>query len=350
MKKKNLSLQPRKLARPSVPAGERDTLEAIHLFESTGLIGLRTAAVAAMATVGQPLTGLFQPTRDLVTEHLQHWLQGETTIPASTVRELAGRLDLSVARLMTELVPVARQHARAPISNYRVGAVVQGDSGALYLGFNIEFSDNPLFHTVGAEQAALINAMNAGEKGIRSIACTNAPSGYCRQFLYELEVGGELKVHLTDRTIKLKSLLPSSFGPREMGQKGALLSSPKHELKLSRATRDAVVQHALEAACCSYAPYSHCPSGVALATRDQSFSGSYCENAAFNPSLSPFHAAVVSLNSHGFELSQVQRVVLVERPKQFVNQVHQMRSTQLLTEVLCPQAVFELHAAVHRAT
>jgi cytidine deaminase len=45
----------------------------------------------------------------------------------------------------------------------------------------------------------------------------------------------------------------------------------------------------------SYSPYSHTPSGVALVLHDgQVVAGSYVENAAHNPGLAPFQAAVVA--------------------------------------------------------
>jgi len=41
-----------------------------------------------------------------------------------------------------------------------------------------------------------------------------------------------------------------------------------------------------------YAPYTECVSGVAIITSDgKVYSGGYVESAAFNPSLTPFHAA-----------------------------------------------------------
>lgn len=63
--------------------------------------------------------------------------------------------------------------------------------------------------------------------------------------------------------------------------------------------------HALvEAPCCRvvqcYCPYTRCASGVAIITAGgQLFSGGYLESAAFNPSLPPFQAAVVSAVTGG---------------------------------------------------
>ena len=342
-KRKRFDLKPQKLTPQGVlPPGERDLLEALHRFESTGLLVLKTAAVAALATAGQPLTGILQSGRRLVTEHLSHFLSGSCHVPAQQARELAKRLDLTLPGLMQELIPVAREHARAGISHYRVGSVVQGLSGDLYLGFNVEFPEVPLVQTVNGEVCAVINALTHGEKGLRALAGTFAPSGPVRQFLYELPSGGELKVMLPDRTVKLKSLLPNSFGPRDLGAEGALMNSPRNNLQLVENHHDPVVEHALEAACRSYAPYSHCPSGIALATDDQSFVGIYCENAAFNPSLSPLQGALLSLYTHGRKIGEVRRVVLVERLVEHPGQITQGPTTEYMMSVLNPEAEFLL--------
>jgi cytidine deaminase len=255
---------------------------------------------------------------------------------------MARRLELTLPQLMQELIPIAREHARATISQYRVGVVVQASSGDLYLGFNIEFPESQLVQTVNAEVCAVMNALCHGERGLRSLAGTFAPSGVVRQFLYELPGGGELKILLPDRTLKLKALLPQSFGPRDMGAEGALMNSARNNLELLERAQDPVIEHALEAACRSYAPYSHCPSGVALATDDQSFVGSYCENAAFNPSLSPLQGALISLYAHGRKIEEIRRVVLVERLSQHSGQVVQADATRLLVSVLAPKATFEV--------
>lgn len=342
-KRKRFDLQPQKLTAQGVlPPGERDLLDALHQFETTGLLGLKTAAVAALATSGQPVTGILQSGRRLVTEHLSQFLKGASHVPAQQAREIARRLELTTPQLMQELIPIAREHARAMISHYRVGVVVQGVSGDFYLGFNVEFPEMPLVQTVNAEICAVINALSHGERGLRALAGTFAPSGNVRQFLYELPSGGELKVMLPDRTVKLKALLPSSFGPREMGQVGALMNSPRNNLELLEPSRDPVVEHALEAACRSYAPYSHCPSGIALATDDQSFVGSYCENAAFNPSLSPFQGAICSLYAHGRKPGEVRRAVLVERPRLHSEQIHQAASSRLMLSAVCPDATLQV--------
>jgi cytidine deaminase len=342
-KAKRFDLKPQKLnVHPVLPPGERDILDALHRFESTGLVGLKTAAVAAMATAGQPLAGILQSSRSVVADHLGQYLSGSCHVPVGQAKEIGARLELTLPRLMQELIPIAREHARASVSHYRVGVVAQGLSGDLYLGFNIELPEAPLVHTVNAEQCAVINALTHGERGLRSLACTFAPSGLVRQFLYELPHGGELKIALPDRIVKLKALLPNSFGPVDLGAIGALMNSPRNNLSLVEPSEDPVVEHALEAACRAYAPYSACPAGIALATDDQSYVGSYCENAAFNPSLSPLQGALISLFCHGRKLSEVRRAVLVERPKIHSDQIVHAATSKMLLSILCPDAQFQL--------
>ena len=60
------------------------------------------------------------------------------------------------------------------------------------------------------------------------------------------------------------------------------------------------VTSALQQAVQSYAPYSHCPSGLAIVTAQGTvYSGPYLESAAFNPSLGPLQAAVIDAVTDG---------------------------------------------------
>ena len=60
------------------------------------------------------------------------------------------------------------------------------------------------------------------------------------------------------------------------------------------------VKAAMQQATQSYAPYSHCPSGLAIATAGGAvYSGPYLESAAYNPSLGPLQAAIVDAVTDG---------------------------------------------------
>ncbi|KAG9144084.1 hypothetical protein Leryth_013731 [Lithospermum erythrorhizon] len=76
-----------------------------------------------------------------------------------------------------------------------------------------------------------------------------------------------------------------------------------------------LIDEALKAANKSYAPYSGCPSGVALMDCDGIvYRGSYAESAAYNPSLGPVQAALVAFmvgGGGGYE--RIVAAVLVEK-------------------------------------
>src|SRR5258707_214449 len=110
---------------------------------------------------------------------------------------------------MLEFLPQAQALARPVLSNFRVGAVIRGTSGALYMGANIEFPKQSLNQTVHAEQAALANAFMHDEPGIAAIAVTAPPCGHCRQFLYEFSDGRDIAIFLPGQpAMPLSALLP----------------------------------------------------------------------------------------------------------------------------------------------
>jgi cytidine deaminase len=151
------------------------------------------------------------------------------------------------------------------------------------------------------------------EPGVSAIALTAAPCGHCRQFMNELSPQGEIDVLVRGhRPVKLLSLLPDAFGPRDLGFANGAFPVKGVSLVLAGGPSDALTQRALRAAGKSYAPYSKAYSGVAIATKKRTYVGSYIENAAYNPSLSPLQTALVSLVASGEEFSAISSVVQVE--------------------------------------
>jgi cytidine deaminase len=236
-------------------------------------------------------------------------------IPAAEVALFLRSSGMTMEQLMLALIPQAQQAAIPPISNFFVGAVALGASGSIYFGANYEFVGQALSFTVHGEQAATAHAISCGETGMQKLAVSAAPCGYCRQFLYELTTASTLEIILPNTpTALLTSLIPDAFGPGDLGVTAALMSPQSHGMTLSSGAGDPVVQAALAAANASYAPYTFDYAGVALKTRDDGiFTGSVAENAAFNPSMSPLEAAVVSLViSGGKSYSDIVDAVLVE--------------------------------------
>jgi cytidine deaminase len=262
---------------------------------------------------------------------------------------------MSPESLMVQLLPVAKLYARSPISHFQVGAVAKArlssdaDEFALFMGANIEFTGQALTQTIHAEQAAVVNAWLQGAVQIDALAVSAVPCGRCRQFLYELETRHSLTVivHQPDRdgstTVPLFDLLPQAFGPQDLSVESGFISSGGHLPKLNLKTvfDDPLVHKALSAAERTYAPYTHNFAGCTIQISDQNtYSGSYVESAAFNPSLSPLHTSIIRMNMSSLATDgDITRAILVERP----TSISQRGVSALLLETLAPDIELEYY-------
>ncbi len=313
-----------------VPVDRRSALKTLG---SAGLFALGAPMLRGSANPGDDSLAAVLPAftresrRKLQATLSAGGLSGQ--IPVGLVHDLIVSEGKSVSAVMLGLLPLARTYSHPPISNYRVGVVTRGESGSLYLGFNVEFPGQALGFAVHGEQAALSGAYMHGELGVSALAVTAAPCGHCRQFMNELSPDGEIEILVEGAApIKLFSLLPMAFGPKDLGRtQGAFpiqvrklgpppgvpqVSAQKTGANLGH-SRDPLVLAAFDAAGSSYAPYSGANSGVAIGTRSgRTYKGSYIENVAFNPSLSPLQTALVQMIVSGEEYADISRVVLAE--------------------------------------
>jgi cytidine deaminase len=239
------------------------------------------------------------------------------------VQELMQSYNMDLYELMNYLVPYATEYATPPISNFRVGAVAHGISGAIYFGANIEFYNEALSFTVHAEQASIAHAISYGETGIDCLAISAAPCGYCRQFLYEITncpSTPDIAILINKAEFQLSALLPQAFGPQDLNVSTRLMLPQNNNLQLLPPTSDQFVAQALAAANTSYSPYTSDYSGVCVVTTNGSYSGAYAENAAYNPSMSPLEAAVVLLIMSGDSYANITRAILVEAANNKISQ------------------------------
>lgn len=92
----------------------------------------------------------------------------------------------------------ARAYARAPYSNFKVGAALLTKSGKVYTGSNVESSSYGL--TICAERVALVKALSEGDDQFDSIAVVSetgaSPCGACRQLLWDYTK--DIPVYLSD--------------------------------------------------------------------------------------------------------------------------------------------------------
>ena len=247
-------------------------------------------------------------------------------LAASDAAYLQKEENISKKALLSALLPLAKTFARPVISKFYVGAIAEGESGDIYLGANLEFPFSTLNQTVHAEQAALTLLLSHEEK-VKSLAITAAPCGHCRQFMAELW-HTDFFIYADGEKTSLADLLPQKFGPKDLGQKGGLGYPQKNLLDLDRIkTKNPLERAALQAAASAYAPYSKSYAGVAIKTSSgKIFKGSYLENAAFNPSLGPLQAALISLNMAFYEASDIKEAVLAADKDHLVSHLQASRA------------------------
>ena len=128
------------------------------------------------------------------------------------------------SELLTEAM-IVRNRAYTPYSKFAVGAAVEGESGRIYGGCNVENASYGL--TICAERAAVFQAISAGEtRLVRLLVVADTPEpvfpcGACRQVMQEFDIREIILCNLAGkrRSMTLFELLPYGFGPEHM--KGA---------------------------------------------------------------------------------------------------------------------------------
>ncbi|KAG6431705.1 hypothetical protein SASPL_109788 [Salvia splendens] len=162
--------------------------------------------------------------------------------------------------------------------------------------------------------------------------------------------------------IPLLEFLPNPFGPRDLLDEETPLLLEQHHNRLDLSDHDEnspflcngnhnsaklsngnheineslLKQVALEAANDAHAPYSGCPSGVALMDCEgKVYKGSYAESAAYNPSLGPVQAALVAYIARGG--GDYERIVAAALVETKTAKIRQDDTARLLLKVISPK-------------
>jgi len=141
----------------------------------------------------------------------------DRTEAAARLAEFPALLDMALR---------AQKAARAPYSNFHVGAAVLTGSGGLHGGCNVESASYGA--TICAERSAIVGAVSAGESSICAVVVVtptpepSSPCGICRQLLAEFGrdvlVFAASSVSDTVFAATLGDLLPLSFGPANLDE------------------------------------------------------------------------------------------------------------------------------------
>lgn len=288
-------------------------------------------------------------------------------IEASEAETMAEKLGLkSVLHLLPTIVRTSQKLSRVPISNFAVAAAGLCADGRIFVGVNLEFPGLPLHHSVHAEQFLITNLSLYPQSRLENVVVSAYPCGHCRQFLQEIRGAPNIQILVLqndggndkldqingcpddDGNASFKPLsyfLPHRFGPDDLLDKDVPLILETQENSLVLGTDEInengnlcngfsalkereLVSAALEAANRSHAPYSRCPSGVALIDdQGQIYKGSYMESAAYNPSIGPAQAAVIAYVAagRGGGYDKIVGAVLVEKEGAVVKQEDTVR-------------------------
>jgi cytidine deaminase len=127
---------------------------------------------------------------------------------------------MKIADLIRE-AKAARNNARAPYSQFKVGAALETRQGKTYSGCNVENSTYGL--TVCAERVAVWKALSEGASQFRRMAVVadtqalTPPCGACRQIIWEY--CGDIEILLANlqgekATYQMSQLFPAPFDAR----------------------------------------------------------------------------------------------------------------------------------------
>ena len=119
----------------------------------------------------------------------------------------------------------ARNNARAPYSQFKVGAALETRQGKAYSGCNVENSTYGL--TVCAERVAVWKALSEGASQFRRMAVVadtralTPPCGACRQIIWEY--CGDIEILLANlegekATYQMSKLFPEPFDARFLNE------------------------------------------------------------------------------------------------------------------------------------
>lgn len=200
----------------------------------------------------------------------------------------------------------------------QIAAVLEGGSGALYVGIRLDWQAAHTKLSLHAVQTALLSAWNYDEIALKSLLVETPPCAACRQMLRETTSWTAVKLSVALQgfaTLESGAIMDQALSRkhlREVEISGGLLRPPKRRFLIRHRDND-LAEHACRAAELSYAPYSQNYAGVALRTRQGTLhTGRYAEIGVSALSVLAVEMALVDLVLSGRDFVDVAEIVLVE--------------------------------------
>jgi cytidine deaminase len=129
-------------------------------------------------------------------------------------------------KALVDAAEAAMKSAYSPYSDVKIGAAVLSSKGKVFSGCNIENSSYGL--ACCAERTAIFKAVSEGQRDLVAIAVVGkseeftSPCGACRQVMVEFNPDMKVLRRGADgfsEDTTARKLLPSYFGPEELGRR-----------------------------------------------------------------------------------------------------------------------------------
>lgn len=264
------------------------------------------------------------------------WL-GPLSLTREEVADITSATKMVTREIMVPLLGVASAMAQIPGEGNHIGAVVEGESGNLYVGAPYAWAGPGIKFSAHGVQTAILSAVHHGEKKLKTIMVESAPCACCRQFLRELHAWQGIKIlYASDGPKSLQKgaiadIEFSSVGLRLDGVKERLLDEYPRQLALSKSDNNDLINIAADAASKAYAPYSQNNAGVAVKTKSGVvYEGRYIESRISIVGVTAIESALFNMIMCGDKFENIKEILLVETR----GMVTQFSATQKLATAL----------------
>jgi len=264
------------------------------------------------------------------------WL-GPMCLSGEEITEILSASKMARREVMVLLLDVASAMAHVTGDGNHIGAILEAESGAMYVGAPVAWQGKGVKFSAHGVQTALMNAWHQDETKFRTLMVETPPCACCRQFLRETWDWGSIKIECAEdgphslKTGAIKEIEFDQKGLKIGGPKGRLMGEGKRGINIGKSDANELINKAAEAAAMSYAPYSKNFAGLALRTKRGSLhQGRYAECSASIAGVMAIESALINVVLSNESIADITDIVLIEMR----GTVTQFSPTQKLAQAL----------------